>query len=120
MAGNVPTPASDSQPAQHAQPPGEPAGAAEARTPRAPRTLRVTPPGPDATLDRLRQLWIAVLGEEDLAPDADFFDLGGNSLTAVELMSKVRAEFRVEVGVVILFDYSTLGELANQINRRLG
>jgi hypothetical protein len=35
-------------------------------------------------------------------------------------MSKVRAEFRVEIGVVILFDHSTLDELAYQIDRRIG
>lgn len=80
----------------------------------------VAPAGPGSATDRLRQLWIAVLGEDDIGPDADFFDLGGNSLTAVELMSKVRAEFRVEVGVVVLFDHSTLAELAHQIDRRIG
>jgi len=73
-----------------------------------------------STVDRLRELWGAVLGEDDIEADADFFDLGGNSLTAVELMSKVRAEFRVEVGVVILFDHSTLDALAHQIDRRIG
>jgi acyl carrier protein len=80
----------------------------------------VEPPRLATTTDRLRQLWIAVLGENDIGPDADFFDLGGNSLTAVELMSKVRAEFRAEVGVVVLFDHSTLEALAYQIDRRIG
>ena len=85
-------------------------------------TAAGTVPGasPATTADRLRELWIAVLGGDDIGSDADFFDLGGNSLTAVELMSKVRAEFRVEVGVVVLFDHSTLAELAAQIDRRTG
>lgn len=76
--------------------------------------------GLPTTADRLRELWVAVLGGDAIGPDADFFDLGGNSLTAVELMSKVRAEFRVEVGVVVLFDHSSLAELAAQIDRRIG
>ncbi|HEX8768224.1 MAG TPA: phosphopantetheine-binding protein, partial [Jatrophihabitans sp.] len=62
----------------------------------------------------------AVLGTEDIGQDADFFDLGGNSLTAVELMSKVRTEFRVQLGVVTLFEHSTLNGLADQIDRRVG
>jgi acyl transferase domain-containing protein len=78
------------------------------------------PVGPPAVTDRLRRLWTEVLVEDDIAQDADFFDLGGNSLTAVELMAKVRAEFGVELGVVTLFDHPTLAALAGQIDRRVG
>jgi phthiocerol/phenolphthiocerol synthesis type-I polyketide synthase E len=85
------------------------------------RPDRQQPQTGDATADRLRHLWTTVLGEgDDIARDADFFDLGGNSLTAVELMAKVRAEFRVELGVLTLFDHSTLDALADQIDRRVG
>jgi phthiocerol/phenolphthiocerol synthesis type-I polyketide synthase E len=73
--------------------------------------------------ERLRRIWLAVLGEdvdEDITPDSDFFYLGGNSLTAMELMSTVRAEFGVGMGVEVLFDYFILGELAAQIDRLVG
>jgi acyl carrier protein len=76
-------------------------------------------PSSPATADRLRRLWTAILGEDDIAQNADFFDLGGNSFTAMELMSKVRAEFGVELGIVALFDNSTLDALAEQIDRRV-
>lgn len=69
--------------------------------------------------DRLRRLWIEILDEEDIAPDADFFDLGGNSFTAMDLMAKVRAEFGVELGIVALFANSRLDALAAQINRQV-
>lgn len=73
------------------------------------------------TVDRLRHLWVAVLGTgESIGQDADFFDLGGDSLTAVELMEKVRAEFDVNLGVVALFDHPRLDALAGQIFRRIG
>jgi len=79
------------------------------------------PDGASATVtDRLRRLWTEVLVEDDIAEDADFFDLGGNSLTAMDLMAKVRAEFDVDLGVVTLFDHSTLDALAGQIERRGG
>jgi phthiocerol/phenolphthiocerol synthesis type-I polyketide synthase E len=74
---------------------------------------------PPGTTDRLRRLWISILGEEEIAPDADFFELGGNSLTAVELMTEVRAEFGVELRTVVLFEHSTLAALAAQIDRRV-
>lgn len=74
---------------------------------------------PATVTDRLRRLWAGVLVEDDIAPDADFFDLGGNSLTAVDLMAKVRAEFGVDLGVATLFDYPTPDALAGLIDRRV-
>ncbi|MEE4542460.1 SDR family NAD(P)-dependent oxidoreductase [Streptomyces sp. V4-01] len=74
--------------------------------------------GPLTTADRLGALWTALLGRGEIGHDADFFDLGGNSLTAVELMTRVRGEFGVDLGIVVLFDHPTLEALADQIDRR--
>lgn len=73
---------------------------------------------PVTTAGRLRGLWSALLGRPEIADDADFFDLGGNSLTAVELMAEVHGEFGVDLGLVTLFDHPTLDALAAQIDRR--
>jgi acyl carrier protein len=75
---------------------------------------------PAGTIDRLRTLWRGLLGPVDLPSDADFFDLGGNSLSAVELMTRVRAEFGVEIGIVALFDHPTLDALADQVDQQVG
>ncbi|MFL6163723.1 MAG: type I polyketide synthase [Jatrophihabitantaceae bacterium] len=110
------------QPSRNSAPSGVAAGAGAVEEARmAAVAVSDRPTRPAGTADRLRQLWTAVLGEGDnIAGDADFFDLGGNSLTAVELMSKVRAEFSVELGVLMLFDHSTLDALADQIDRQAG
>jgi acyl transferase domain-containing protein/acyl carrier protein len=71
------------------------------------------------TAARLRQLWLGVLGEHEIGPETDFFDLGGNSLTAVELMAAVRSEFDVELRTIVLFEHPTLDALAAQIDRRV-
>lgn len=85
----------------------------------APPADTVAAPAEDATTaGRLRELWTALLGRTGIGPDADFFDLGGNSLTAVELMSRVRGAFGIDLGLVTLFDHPTLQELAEQIDRR--
>lgn len=73
-----------------------------------------------STIDRLRRLWREILERDDLADDADFFDLGGNSLSAVALMAQVRAEFGVVLEALTLFDYTTLEALAGQIDRMAG
>ena len=75
------------------------------------------PLSPASTADRLRQLWAEMLDEEDIAPDADFFDLGGNSFKAMDLMAKVRTEFGVELGIVALFAHSRLDTLAAELDR---
>jgi acyl transferase domain-containing protein len=72
--------------------------------------------GSGSTVDRLRRLWSTALGEDDIAPSADFFELGGNSLTAVELMVKVAGEFHVEVELVVLFEHPTLEGFAKQLD----
>ena len=73
---------------------------------------------PLTTIDRLRALWSALLSIDDIPPDADFFDIGGDSLAAVELLGRVRAEFGVALRVVALFDHPTLAGLAEQIDKR--
>jgi phthiocerol/phenolphthiocerol synthesis type-I polyketide synthase E len=65
--------------------------------------------------DRLRGLWTMVLGIERIEDDDDFFDLGGNSLSAIDLMAGIREEFAVDPGIAALFDYPTLSALAGAL-----
>ncbi|HKS26460.1 MAG TPA: amino acid adenylation domain-containing protein [Pyrinomonadaceae bacterium] len=45
----------------------------------------------------------------------DFFALGGNSLTAIQLIARLRDEFEVEVPLVELFDNPTVAHLSETI-----
>ena len=56
----------------------------------------------------------SVAGEE-INPTADFFEIGGNSLAAVQLASRISAHFGIELGVGSLFDHSTVDALAAEI-----
>jgi phthiocerol/phenolphthiocerol synthesis type-I polyketide synthase E len=69
------------------------------------------------TIDRLRPLWRAVLYRDDIAAEDDFFDLGGDSLAAVEVINRVNAELGVALETIVLFDHPTLAELAALIER---
>ena len=68
--------------------------------------------------DRVRPLWSHALGIADIGPDDDFFDLGGDSLSAVELMSQVRDIFGVELSIDVFLEAPTLGELCAMLERR--
>ncbi|PZO15513.1 MAG: hypothetical protein DCF25_13600 [Leptolyngbya foveolarum] len=69
---------------------------------------------------QLIHLWASVLKASvqqasDISTDQSFFDLGGHSLLATQLMAQIREEFQVELPLRILFDFSTIADLAQQI-----
>ena len=70
-----------------------------------------------SVVDRLSSLWTQSLGIRDIAPDADFFELGGNSLTTVELMSRIRESFGVTLEIGSIFNFPTLRTLAGELER---
>ncbi len=48
-------------------------------------------------LPRLSKVWQQVLGYENISADANFFDLGGDSLMSAELVKKINAEFGITI-----------------------
>ncbi|MFJ6105433.1 amino acid adenylation domain-containing protein [Streptomyces sp. NPDC092359] len=92
-----------------AAPPGGPAPAVSSGT------------GPDAApghapaLAVLRDIWREVLGTEAVEPTANFIDLGGNSILAMQVTVRVRERLgvRVDAGAVLLTD--SLDELAAHV-----
>jgi amino acid adenylation domain-containing protein len=60
-------------------------------------------------------LWAAVLQLEQIGRDDSFFELGGHSLLAVQLLSRVRQHFAVDVPLMLLFLKPTLAEFSAAI-----
>ncbi|MEO2256755.1 non-ribosomal peptide synthase/polyketide synthase [Paenibacillus amylolyticus] len=86
----------------------EPTGEVEAgREYMAPRTTLET---------RLALIWQQVLGIARVGVHDDFFDLGGHSLRASALVSKIRKELQVEVPLRDVFRYTTIEQLAQRIS----
>ncbi|MCK9738897.1 amino acid adenylation domain-containing protein, partial [Pseudomonas syringae pv. syringae] len=68
----------------------------------------------------LAQIWQALLGLERVGRHDHFFELGGHSLLAVQLVSRLRQRFEVEVALRDVFAEPTLQGLARQVaNARL-
>lgn len=64
----------------------------------------------------LTQMWQELLGIDHVEPDADFFDLGGNSLTAIKLLARVDAIYGADaLSPDTLFTSAQIGELASAI-----
>ena len=68
----------------------------------------------------LHTLWSSALGVTTIDPHADFFEIGGNSLAAVQLAARISAHFGIELGAGSLFDHSTIDSLAREIGQLLG
>lgn len=60
----------------------------------------------------LAELWCRVLEVDAVSVDENFFDLGGDSVVATQLVSRVRETFHVELPVSAIFDAPTVSEMA--------
>ncbi|MFI9405972.1 Pls/PosA family non-ribosomal peptide synthetase [Nocardia sp. NPDC052316] len=61
-------------------------------------------------------LWDSILGGEVLDLDADFFDLGGGSLAAAQLVTALRARYP-QITVADLYDHPRLGALVELLEQ---
>jgi NAD(P)-dependent dehydrogenase (short-subunit alcohol dehydrogenase family)/acyl carrier protein len=61
---------------------------------------------------RLAELWAEVLGASRVGRDDRFFDLGGSSLRAAQLVARVNAALDTRMLVHQLYEHPTVGELA--------
>ncbi|MBB6249440.1 SDR family NAD(P)-dependent oxidoreductase, partial [Rhodanobacter sp. A1T4] len=60
-------------------------------------------------------IWQELFGRVPVEIDDDFFELGGDSLLGIQLVSKIRAEFGVEISVGVIFESSTVKSLVASI-----
>jgi phthiocerol/phenolphthiocerol synthesis type-I polyketide synthase E len=82
------------------------------------RTLagEYVPPGTELE-QALSGLWQSALGLDRVGVHDDFFEAGGNSLVAVQLLTSIRKETGQRVPMRTLFDASTVARMAGEIER---
>jgi acyl carrier protein len=69
-------------------------------------------PQQPAIADDLIDLWKRVLRTDDITIDDDFFDIGGNSLSAIRLLPAIEEHFGVEPHISLVFDHPTPRQMA--------
>lgn len=71
--------------------------------------------GRNETEREMASIWQAVLGVERVGINDNFFDLGGHSLLAIQVISRVRNLFSVDLPLRALFDSPTVATFAELI-----
>ncbi|HET8643093.1 MAG TPA: SDR family oxidoreductase [Pseudonocardiaceae bacterium] len=71
-----------------------------------------------ATERALAELWADVLGIEPVGTKDNFFDLGGNSLVALQMLALVKKQFGISVPTVVLFEAPTVNKLAATLDEQ--
>ncbi len=74
-----------------------------------------TDPADGELVRRLSEVWAELLQVPEVGPDDDFFGLGGNSLVALRLVNRVRAELSVDLPFGQVFEAPTVRALAGRI-----
>lgn len=83
---------------------------------------RLTPSGDESSVEgRITKAFGSVLNlsASDIAADADFFDLGGDSLKAGRLLSVLRAEFNLHIPIDAIFQHGTTQGLSAYVRERV-
>lgn len=67
------------------------------------------------TEELLVGIWAKVFGVASVGIHENFFDLGGHSLLAVQVSSRIRETFGVDLSIRTMFESPTISELADRI-----
>lgn len=70
-----------------------------------------------ATEAQIAAIWAEVLGLDHVGADDDFFEIGGHSLLAVQVLSRMNRTLGLDLPLQLLFDSPTIGKLAGWIDQ---
>ncbi|MYX84078.1 MULTISPECIES: phosphopantetheine-binding protein, partial [unclassified Streptomyces] len=74
---------------------------------------------PYPTEQTLAELWAEVLGSGPVGVEDGFFELGGDSVTALRLMSRISGVFGVDLPPRALFDGAGVRALAEAVEEEI-
>lgn len=68
---------------------------------------------------KLAQIWGKVLGITEVDINDDFYDIGGDSILATDLLRYLEKEFKDLVNIVDVFTYSTIDKMSKYLNIKI-
>ena len=74
----------------------------------------ITPPK-NETEKALVEIWKEVLELKEIGTNQNFFEIGGDSLSAIKLLNLINLKFEIQITIKALFDMPTIEEIAQHI-----
>ncbi|MFE1872681.1 amino acid adenylation domain-containing protein [Streptomyces sp. NPDC059496] len=73
----------------------------------------------DDVLAAVMRVWQDVLGTDEVSPADSFFDLGGDSISGIQVVNRVQTLFGIELDVLTIFEYETPEALTGHLEELL-
>ncbi|MFC8256551.1 phosphopantetheine-binding protein [Streptomyces sp. NPDC057291] len=70
---------------------------------------------PGELTDRVRAIWVEVLGRSDFSDSDSFFETGGHSLLASKVMARLGRSVGMRLSMQLIFDHRTVEQLAGAV-----
>jgi acyl carrier protein len=64
-------------------------------------------------------MWEQLLSLEGINPEANFFELGGDSMTAIRLLRQLREEVHPDVKLDDIYEFPSVSQLSNRVAQLL-
>ncbi|WP_437896241.1 type I polyketide synthase [Sorangium sp. So ce124] len=77
-------------------------------------------PSPDAVTAQVTAIWARAFGIEHVDPGKGFYDLGGESLLALQILNRVRETFQVELSLREFLERPTVAALVERVQQARG
>ena len=68
---------------------------------------------------KVAAIWAETLGLEKIGIEENFFEIGGHSLLAIRLISRLRSRLGVELPLRSIFEAPTIADLSTMIENAL-
>ena len=92
---------------------------ASAESPNRPKTAAVVRRSPDEVRAWLREVWTQQLGTGDFSDEDNFFDVGGDSLMGLAMLSQIREQFGIRLRIVDVLERRSIAALTTLIVKRM-
>jgi amino acid adenylation domain-containing protein len=69
--------------------------------------------------ERICAMWEELLAMEGINLEANFFELGGDSMTAIRLLRRLREELHPEVKLDDVYEFPSISQLSNRVEKLL-
>ncbi|WPO76489.1 non-ribosomal peptide synthetase [Streptomyces sp. KN37] len=74
----------------------------------------------DSVEEVIAGMWAEALGVDEVATDRNFFDLGGHSLIATQVVARIRETYGIELPMRLMFEGRTVAQLAEAVRQAQG